>query len=69
MSVAGLDDDGSGQSGIGGVKVRRSDSGVGVERRENEALMILGVEGEVDRAVEDDLRGEKGILDVSVIRL
>lgn len=70
MSVAGLDDENG--SSIGGVKVRRSDSGVGVDqdvRKENEALMILGVEGDVDRGVEDDLRGEKGILDVSVIKL
>jgi len=37
--------------------------------KENEALMILGVEGNVGKEVEAELRGEKGILDVSVVRL
>ncbi|EHK97274.1 putative D-3-phosphoglycerate dehydrogenase [Glarea lozoyensis 74030] len=36
---------------------------------EDEALMILGVEGNVGREVEGELRGEGGILDVSVVRL
>jgi len=36
---------------------------------ENEALMILSVEGEVGKDVEAELREEKGILDVSVVRL
>jgi D-3-phosphoglycerate dehydrogenase len=35
----------------------------------NEALMILGVEGNVGKEVEAELREEKGILDVSVVRL
>jgi D-3-phosphoglycerate dehydrogenase len=36
---------------------------------ENEALMILGVQGAVGKEVEAELREEKGILDVSVVRL
>lgn len=36
---------------------------------ENEALMILSVQGEVGKDVEAELREEKGILDVSVVRL
>ncbi|TAQ87060.1 hypothetical protein B7494_g4608 [Chlorociboria aeruginascens] len=47
---------------------RRVEEGVGREG-ENEALMILGVDGVVDRHVEGELRGEKGILDVSVVHL
>jgi D-3-phosphoglycerate dehydrogenase len=39
------------------------------EEKEDEALMILGVEGSVGREVERELRGEQGILDVSVVRL
>ncbi len=35
----------------------------------NEALMILGVAGNVGKEVEAELRGEEGILDVSVVRL
>lgn len=41
----------------------------GEGEREDEALMILGVEGKVEKGVEEELRGEKGILDVSVVRL
>jgi D-3-phosphoglycerate dehydrogenase len=35
----------------------------------NEALMILGVDGEVTREVLDDLRKPEGILNVSLVRL
>jgi hypothetical protein len=35
----------------------------------NEALMILGVAGTVGREVEAELKGEEGILDVSVVHL
>ncbi len=34
-----------------------------------EALMILGVKGEVGKEVERELREDKGILDVSVVKL
>lgn len=54
MSVAALDRDG----------VERKEG-----ERENEALMILGVEGAVGKDVEAQLRNEKGILNVSVVRL
>ncbi|RDL37114.1 D-3-phosphoglycerate dehydrogenase [Venustampulla echinocandica] len=36
---------------------------------EKEALMILGIEGEVGKEVEDELRAAKGILNVSVVKL
>ena len=62
MSVAALD---KGQLGEGGCV-----SGyVSEVEGENEALMILGVSGTVGREVEAELRGEKGILDVSVVVL
>jgi D-3-phosphoglycerate dehydrogenase len=64
MSVAALDVGGAGDAGVGG-KEREGREG----RAGNEALMILGVEGNVDREVEAELREEKGILDVSVVRL
>lgn len=55
MSVAAIDKD--------GLEKREGE-------RENEALMILGVEGTpVGKEVEAELRGEKGILNVSVVRL
>jgi len=73
MSVAALDRRGRGASigwpgsGFGGseaVSVEQSES-----EAENEALMILGVNGAVGKEVEVELREEKGILDVSVVRL
>ncbi|KAH8789801.1 d-3-phosphoglycerate dehydrogenase-like protein [Hyaloscypha finlandica] len=57
MSVAALDRGGRGAS-IGWPG-----------EAENEALMILGVNGAVGKEVEVELREEKGILDVSVVRL
>jgi len=54
MSVAALDQDG---------KERREGE------RENEALMILGVEGTVSKEVVAELREEEGILAVNVVRL
>jgi D-3-phosphoglycerate dehydrogenase len=42
----------------------------GDSKRENEALMILGIKGAlVGKEVEAELRGQKGILDVSVVKL
>jgi D-3-phosphoglycerate dehydrogenase len=63
MSVAALDRGRSG-SGSGEMSVEQSES-----EAENEALMILGVQGTVGKEVEAELREEKGILDVSVVRL
>ena len=57
MSVAALD------VALG----NRAESDAGQEA--NEALMILGVEGTVGKEVEAELREEKGIFDVSVVRL
>ncbi|KAH8684518.1 phosphoglycerate dehydrogenase [Tricladium varicosporioides] len=45
------------------------EAGEGEGEKENEALMILGVEGQVGKEVEAELRGEKGILDVSIVHL
>jgi D-3-phosphoglycerate dehydrogenase len=56
MSVAALD-------------VNKSQEGIGHEESGNEALMILGIEGTVGKEVESELRREKGILNVSVVRL
>jgi D-3-phosphoglycerate dehydrogenase len=66
MSVAAIEGNRDGESGSVGSKERGE--GV-VEEKEDEALMILGVEGNVGREVEGELRGEQGILDVSVVRL
>jgi len=63
MSVAALDRGRRG-SGSGDMSVEHSDS-----EAENEALMILGVQGTVGKEVEAELREEKGILDVTVVRL
>jgi D-3-phosphoglycerate dehydrogenase len=60
MSVAALDTGKGGEGGSGNVSA---------EEGENEALMILGVSGTVGRQVETELRGGKGILDVSVVVL
>ena len=60
MSVAAL----GGTGGVGGVDNKGKDGEVS-----KEALMILGVEGNVGRGVEAELREEKGILAVSVVRL
>jgi D-3-phosphoglycerate dehydrogenase len=60
MSVAALDHGKGGEGGSGNVSEVEG---------ENEALMILGVSGTVGREVEAELRGEKGILDVSVVVL
>ncbi|CAG8978695.1 hypothetical protein HYALB_00004678 [Hymenoscyphus albidus] len=66
MSVAALEGGTAGErEGEGGEKEGKVEGGDG----ENEALMILGVEGIVEKDVEAELRGEKGILDVSVVRL
>ena len=69
MSVAAL---GEG-NGIGEISLAvghgRGDYEVGMEGQNNEALMILGVQGNVGKEVETELREEKGILDVSIVRL
>jgi D-3-phosphoglycerate dehydrogenase len=68
MSVAALDRGGRtgsiGFAGSGDIGVEQSES-----EAENEALMILGVQGAVGKEVEAELREEKGILDVSVVKL
>ncbi|KAE9380718.1 phosphoglycerate dehydrogenase [Stipitochalara longipes BDJ] len=64
MSVAALDRGGRKDSLLGAESVEQSES-----EAENEALMILGVQGAVGKEVELELRAEKGILDVSVVRL
>jgi D-3-phosphoglycerate dehydrogenase / 2-oxoglutarate reductase len=56
MSVAALDSN-------------KPPNDIGVEKNGNEALMILGIEGTVSKEVEAELRGEKGILNVSAVRL
>jgi D-3-phosphoglycerate dehydrogenase len=62
MSVASLD--------VVEVETGKEESVVAEGKEEaNEALMILGVKGNVGREVEGELRGEKGILDVSVVCL
>jgi D-3-phosphoglycerate dehydrogenase len=58
MSVAALDSD-----------KRQEDRDSGIETKGNEALMILGIEGTVDKEVASELRREQGILNVSVVRL
>jgi D-3-phosphoglycerate dehydrogenase len=67
MSVAALE-----ESDVG-VRDRDliadEEGGHGRRKESNEALMILGVEGNVGKEVEAELREEKGILDVSVVRL
>lgn len=57
MSVAPLD---------GKEREERDES---ASEKENEALMILGVKGEVGKEVEMELMEDKGILDVSVVKL
>ncbi|KAG9232400.1 d-3-phosphoglycerate dehydrogenase-like protein [Amylocarpus encephaloides] len=59
MSVAALEDGNGDQTAAVGEDAEKED----------EALMILGVEGQVGKEVEEELRGEKGILDVSVVQL
>jgi len=46
-----------------------SEGGGASLKGENEALMILGVEGVVDKGVVEELSDAEGILDVSVVRL
>jgi D-3-phosphoglycerate dehydrogenase len=41
----------------------------GVDEKENEALMILGVEGEVGEEVRKGLVGEDGVLEAGVVVL
>ncbi|PQE25469.1 phosphoglycerate dehydrogenase protein [Rutstroemia sp. NJR-2017a BBW] len=65
MSVAALEkeEDGDDSQGEGNPKDR-------VEGElKNEALMILGVDGVVGKEVEAELRGAKGIFDVSIVVL
>jgi D-3-phosphoglycerate dehydrogenase / 2-oxoglutarate reductase len=60
-SGSGYGEDSGGESG--------SEGGVAGVKGENEALMILGVEGVVDKEVIKELSETEGILDVSVVRL
>ncbi|KAF4595815.1 d-3-phosphoglycerate dehydrogenase [Ophiocordyceps camponoti-floridani] len=59
--------------GSHGINIRFMQvASLGVEaegRQDNEALMIVGVDGEVDGGVLDELRRAKGVLDVSVVKL
>ncbi|KAH8816134.1 d-3-phosphoglycerate dehydrogenase-like protein [Xylogone sp. PMI_703] len=64
MTVAALE---KGRNGYGdGDGGRYSVNG---DKGDNEALMILGVDGDITGQIEAELRDAKGILDVSVIRL
>lgn len=83
MQVAGLSGQSGGGGGGGGTKRRVRPVGTvetrggeeteeTVEEREEdsrEALMILGVEGDVTEEVVRELEGQEGILDVSLVRL
>ncbi len=51
------------------MSVAALDASGGAEGKGNEALMILGVDGVVGKDLETELRREKGILDVSIVRL
>ncbi|UNI18286.1 hypothetical protein JDV02_004563 [Purpureocillium takamizusanense] len=63
MQVAGLGGDGNDARSSSG-------SGGSVEgRKDNEALMILGVDGEVGESVLEGLRAADGVLDVNLVRL
>lgn len=57
MQVAGLDE------------AARSGHNTPPTQKDNEALMILGVDGEVDTKVLDGLRKSEGVLDVSLVQL
>lgn len=64
MSVAPLDRDEEGE----GDELTKVDSLV-QGRKENEALMILGVDGMVEDSVRKDLIGQEGVLEASVVVL
>lgn len=66
--LAGLRTNGSGYGEDSGGE-SGSEGGVAGVKGENEALMILGVEGVVDKEVIKELSETEGILDVSVVRL
>jgi D-3-phosphoglycerate dehydrogenase / 2-oxoglutarate reductase len=66
--VAGLRTSGSGYGEDSGHE-SGSEGGGANFKGENEALMILGVEGVVDKGVVKELSEAEGILDVSVVRL
>ena len=66
--VGGSGDDGKDDNQTGGGKEGDDEKGTSV-RMENEALMILGVDKEVEAGVAEKLQAEKGILDVSVLFL
>ncbi|KAI1741715.1 phosphoglycerate dehydrogenase [Xylaria scruposa] len=51
------------------LSTRESSSEEGVKKNGNEALMILGIDGDVGKDVIEDLRTAEGILNVSLIRL
>ncbi|PSR84352.1 allosteric substrate binding domain-containing protein, partial [Coniella lustricola] len=60
MQVASLD------RGVGGVRGATQDAG---HKGENEALMILGVDGDVTEEVLEALRRSEGILDVKLVKM
>ncbi|KAG6298062.1 hypothetical protein E4U09_001101 [Claviceps aff. purpurea] len=58
MQVASLD-----------AEARQSPSTPLSQQKDNEALMILGVDGEVSAQIMDGLKASKGVLDVSLVQL
>lgn len=58
MQVAGLD-----------AEARQGHNTHPTSQKDNEALMILGVDGDVDGKVLEDLRQSEGVLDVSLVQL
>lgn len=58
MQVASLD-----------AEARQSPSTPLSQQKDNEALMILGVDGEVSAQIVDGLKASKGVLDVSLVQL
>lgn len=71
MQVASLDDGRAlmAATGEGNGKARHRNGNTSGSEAENEALMILGVDGDVTKGVLEDLRKSEGILDVHLVRL
>lgn len=60
MSVAPIDE---------GIKGRDGSSDGEANGKENEALMILGIDRDIDASVRKDILGEEGVLEASVVAL
>lgn len=69
MSVAALGEGGDAVGGTGIGNENANGVGSSEETKINEALMILGVDEVVGKGVEMELRAERGIFDVSIVRL